>query len=210
MQNTQASPEAPVIRLQHRYDTTIKLISEAEGAWIVIEPSTVGGLSNQSKQGRILQAAGMRGIRIQTTFQDDGEAVRALSCLGGDSLMSNSTTKALWEVSKELDISYTDLLILARLADRQNEISKLCCPSCESLAEDCKVNEKTVRRAIKVLRNEGLITTTPNGRGFNFVFHLTEPKTPSPSGTSLSDQVPQSRPANEVLRSDNDVRQVGQ
>ena len=119
--------------------------------------------------------------------------------------MSNSTTKALWEVSKELDISYTDLLILARLADRQNEISKLCCPSCESLAEDCKVNEKTVRRAIKVLRNEGLITTTPNGRGFNFVFHLTEPKTPSESGTSLSDQVGQSRPANEVLRSDNDV-----
>ena len=77
MQNTQASPEAPVIRLQHRYDTTIKLISEAEGAWIVIEPSTVGGLSNQSKQGRILQAARMRGKEPKPHSRMTGSCTRA-------------------------------------------------------------------------------------------------------------------------------------
>ena len=60
--------------------------------------------------------------------------------------------------------SPTRKLVLVALADRCNKDSLQCNPHIETLAADCNLNERSVRRALADLVKDGLLTRTRNRR----------------------------------------------
>ena len=58
----------------------------------------------------------------------------------------------------ESEISHRAVAVYLYLAERANKQGE-CWPSIPTIAEDLKVSESTVRRAVKELKKEGLLKT---------------------------------------------------
>lgn len=58
----------------------------------------------------------------------------------------------------ECEISHRAVAVYLYLADRANKQGE-CWPSIPTIAEDLKISESTVRRAVKELKKAGLLTT---------------------------------------------------
>lgn len=57
-----------------------------------------------------------------------------------------------------MDLSHRAVSVYAYLFDRANKNGE-CWPSIPTIANDLKISSSTVRRALKDLRNEGLVVT---------------------------------------------------
>jgi hypothetical protein len=65
----QLSPPPKPVPNRHRYAAHINRAITNPGEWIAIPACEISGKSAGAKQNRILQAARVRGLRVQTTFQ---------------------------------------------------------------------------------------------------------------------------------------------
>jgi Helix-turn-helix domain len=63
------------------------------------------------------------------------------------------------------------MLVYLALAYRRNESSGRCDPSFATLAQDCQLNERSVQRTIKTLRDRGLIMVKDSGFGNRYYRH---------------------------------------
>lgn len=111
--------------------------------------------------------------------------------------MSHRAT--VWAINQKLPA--LSKLVLLILADRHNNDTNRCDPSMERVADDCGMSRESVRKQIKLLVDQRLISVHRRKKGpvnlTNFFSFNMQEKTPLPS--NMVDPLPHNRPPNQEV-----------
>lgn len=86
--------------------------------------------------------------------------------------MSVAMTAAVWK----LDLPPTTKMVMLRLADFVNREGRTAWPSVELLAYECRINRRTIQRALRDLESLGLIEAQGGRRRYRSVIYAIYPE----------------------------------